>query len=74
MDAACGAEVLQRDDRELLAVFPDKCLLRVVQQTQRDVTLEPSSPHSSADRDHSRPAADAEDALPDSDEGLITQL
>jgi peptide chain release factor 3 len=39
--AAGGVEVLQREDGELLALFPDKWTLRVFQQTHRDLTLEP---------------------------------
>jgi peptide chain release factor 3 len=38
---ARGAEVLRRDDGELLAVFLDKWSLRMLQQKQPDLTLEP---------------------------------
>jgi peptide chain release factor 3 len=39
--AARNAEILQRSDGELLAVFPDKWGLRVLQQNKPELTLEP---------------------------------
>ncbi len=41
VSAARGAEVLQRTDGELLAVFTDKWGLRVLQQNKPELTLEP---------------------------------
>jgi peptide chain release factor 3 len=39
--AARNAEILRRSDGELLAVFPDKWGLRVLQQNKPELTLEP---------------------------------
>ena len=39
--AARNAEILQRSDGELLAVFPDKWGLRVLQQNKPELLLEP---------------------------------
>jgi peptide chain release factor 3 len=41
ISAARGAEVLQRTNGELLAVFTDKWGLRVLQQNKPELTLEP---------------------------------
>ncbi|MGY1815434.1 peptide chain release factor 3 [Blastococcus sp. SYSU D00820] len=39
--SASGVEVLQRGDGELLALFPDKWVLRMLQQRHPGITLEP---------------------------------